>query len=119
MPKKNSDLLYFSVLFLLAFFAGPVIAGPCLALEDCTMAVTPDCGDEHGESMDSWCCDVTGLSESNRQTIKLLSSSLIAAIPQIVGDGESSISSREGLPGSHAPPLRDGPLFVLHSSFLI
>ncbi len=119
MSRKDSDLLYFSVVLLMAVFAIPAIAGPCLALDECPAPVASDCHDEEGERTDSCCCGVEAVPDATRETLKHKGSVWLVESPQVLGAAGKDISALHGALAPPPPPTRGEPLFVFNSSFLI
>lgn len=119
VSRKDSDLLYFSVLILMAVFAIPAIAGPCLALDECPAPVGSDCHDEDGEQADSCCCGVEAVPDATRETLKHKDSAWLVESPQRLGAAGDDISAFHAALEPLPPPTRGEPLFVFNSSFLI
>lgn len=119
MSRKDSDLLYFSVLVLMAVFAIPAIAGPCLALDDCPAPAVSDCHDEAGEQAESCCCGVEAVPDATRETLKHKDSAWLVESPQMLGAAGDDISAFHAALEPLPPPTRSEQLFVVNSSFLI
>jgi hypothetical protein len=116
---KDSDLLYFSVVALMAVFAIPAIAGPCLTLGECPVPVASDCHDEEGEGTDSCWCGVEAVPDATRETLKHTDSVWLVESTQMLGAAGNDISALQAALMPPSPPTRGEPLFVFNSSFLI
>jgi hypothetical protein len=119
VSRKNSDFLFFSVVLLMAVFAAPAIAGPCLTLGECPAPVVADCHDEEGEAAESCCCEARAVPDATRENLKQKDSVWLVASPQALGaagNGGAALHAKFMPP---APPIRGEPLFVFNGSFLI
>lgn len=118
MSRKDSDLLYFSVVALMAVFAVPAIAGPCLALDQCPAPVVADCHDGEGEAAEVCCCDARAVPDATRESLKQKDSVSLVAMPQALGAAGSGAAALHPAYMPPAPPIRGEPLFIINSSFL-
>ena len=119
MSRKNSDFLFFSVVLLMAVFAAPAIAGPCLTLGECPAPVASDCHDEEGEGTDSCWCGVEAVPDATRETLNHKDSVWLVESPQLLGAAGNAISALQAALMPPSPPTRGEPFFVFNSSFLI
>ena len=120
MKGSNSDLRYYSAVLVLAFFAVPAAAGPCLlALGDCPVAALSDCHQDQGQQADPFCCEEAAVAAAKVPSAKMKAPCLLA--PETAQSPLVEGAAREPAtpPGGTPTPSRGSSLFVLLSSFLI